>query len=57
MVSITSRCMIYSCNKRFVLDKIRDSFLYWISPKILTRGGIQGERNWNNKDVPIFLFF
>ena len=24
---------------------------------ILTRGGIQGGRNWNNKDVPIFFSF
>ena len=28
-----------------------------ISPKILTRGGIQGERKWDNKDVPIIIFF
>ena len=28
-----------------------------ISPKILTRGGIQGERKWDNKYVPISLFF
>ena len=28
-----------------------------ISPKILTRGGIQGEREWDNKYVPIILFF
>ena len=28
-----------------------------ISPKILTRGGIQGEREWDSKYVPIILFF
>ena len=38
-------------------SRIRDNSSIEISPTILTKGGIQGGRNWNNKDVPIFFSF